>query len=997
MATSSGRLAAVAAKCGAAFVAGALLMLAVQSIPVASPGLGALPPASPAALAAAPDAGGGCLGLTANTPQLPSIINPRLLEGLSPFQQQLISNLALEWGRDLPSVCFAPDTPAATVRSFYQNRGVASRQRLSTRWSTTATNGSGLQQGDATTLTWSIVPDGTSIPGDASIPTEVTSGSNLKAFFDGIYGSSATWQPILAEVFARWSEVTGVTYVYQATDDGAAFPSSPGVLNTRGDIRLSGHFIDGPSNILAYNYYPNGGDMVIDTGDTFFNNTTSSSIRLKNVLSHEHGHGLGLDHVCPLNNTKLMEPFINTNFSGPQVDDVLGGNRGYGDRFGNNDTVGNATNLGTLANGLTTVADLSIDDNGDTDFHKFTVAASKRVSITLRPTGGTYLEGADANSDSCATSAGISFAAQSIKNLGFELISIDSTTVLSTANSAAAGSNETLTDYVLTPGAGTYYVRVFGDTVDNAQLYALDVTINDTAAASTVLNVTSTTANGAYGAGTVIPISVTFNEAVTVVGVPLLLLETGTTDTSATYASGSGTTTLVFNHTVLTGSSSADLDYASTSALSLNGGTIKNAGNTSATLTLPAPGAAGSLGANKALVINAPALTVTNVTSSTVNGTYGASATIPISVTFSEAATVTGTPSLLLETGFTDASATYTSGSGTTTLIFTYTVVAGHNSADLDYASASALSLNGGTISSATNISAVLTLPSPGAAGSLGANKALVINAPSPPVISSGPTATPSTAGVGQTITLTVAASDANGDALTYAWNFGDGSSGSGASVSHVYTTAGTYTVSVTVSDGNSGTVSGSASVLVSSPSVGSGSDTDGDGFSDDFETLAGTSPTDGASSPLDGETPPAPEDLSLSKLSIKLNFSRPLSDSLSFSGVVALPTGFDFTGELATIDVGGVVRGFELDYRGKSPRDTSTVSISKPRNGFAKYTVKISREDLAADLEDDGLIDDDVLTTVNVPVTLIFNGQILELTPTLSYKAKAGRTGSAK
>ena len=69
----------------------------------------------------------------------------------------------------------------------------------------------------------------------------------------------------------------------------------------------------------------------------------------------------------------------------------------------------------------------------------------------------------------------------------------------------------------------------------------------------------------------------------------------------------------------------------------------------------------------------------------------------------------------------------YTSGSTTTTLTFTYTVVAGNLTFDLDYASAGALALAGGTIADAVGNAATLTLPAPGTANSLGANKALVI------------------------------------------------------------------------------------------------------------------------------------------------------------------------------------------------------------------------------------------------------------------------------
>jgi hypothetical protein len=128
-----------------------------------------------------------------------------------------------------------------------------------------------------------------------------------------------------------------------------------------------------------------------------------------------------------------------------------------------------------------------------------------------------------------------------------------------------------------------------------------------------------------------------------------------------------------------------------------------------------------------------PLTTVTNVTSSTANGTYGVGATISIQVTFSANVTVTGTPQLALNSGGT---ASYTSGSGTNTLTFTYTVATGQNSAKLDYTSTGALSLSGGTIKDGSNVNAVLTLPAPGATGSLGANKNIVIDTTAPTVVS---------------------------------------------------------------------------------------------------------------------------------------------------------------------------------------------------------------------------------------------------------------------
>ena len=79
------------------------------------------------------------------------------------------------------------------------------------------------------------------------------------------------------------------------------------------------------------------------------------------------------------------------------------------------------------------------------------------------------------------------------------------------------------------------------------------------------------------------------HNVITTNGFPQLTLETGTSDAVVNYASGSGGTTLTFNYTVASGHVSGDLDYASTSALALNGGTIKD-GAGMPTLTLASLG-----------------------------------------------------------------------------------------------------------------------------------------------------------------------------------------------------------------------------------------------------------------------------------------------------------------------------------------------------------------------------------------------------------------------
>ena len=118
-----------------------------------------------------------------------------------------------------------------------------------------------------------------------------------------------------------------------------------------------------------------------------------------------------------------------------------------------------------------------------------------------------------------------------------------------------------------------------------------------------VTNITSSTANGSYGPGNTILVQVTFNENVHVVGGPPQLALNVGSSYNINYTSGTGTTTLTFTYVVQVGHISSDLDYFSTTALTLNGGTIKDTAGNSAILTLPAPGASGSLSVNKNLEI----------------------------------------------------------------------------------------------------------------------------------------------------------------------------------------------------------------------------------------------------------------------------------------------------------------------------------------------------------------------------------------------------------
>ena len=132
---------------------------------------------------------------------------------------------------------------------------------------------------------------------------------------------------------------------------------------------------------------------------------------------------------------------------------------------------------------------------------------------------------------------------------------------------------------------------------------------------------------------------------------PKITMETGVTDSAAYYVSGTGTATILFQYVIQSGDSSNDLDYISTSALEENGGTIRDVNFNDAILTLPTPGTAGSLAANKALVIDGIAPTVVSVSSTSLDSTYDVGSVIPITIAFNENVIATGTPQLELSTG----------------------------------------------------------------------------------------------------------------------------------------------------------------------------------------------------------------------------------------------------------------------------------------------------------------------------------------------------------
>ena len=230
----------------------------------------------------------------------------------------------------------------------------------------------------------------------------------------------------------------------------------------------------------------------------------------------------------------------------------------------------------------------------------------------------------------------------------------------------------------------------------------------------TGVTVSSAPSGGAYAIGETIEVTLTFSEAVNVdtsAGAPRLQIDMDPADWGTkwtAYARGSGTTELVFVHTVVEPNYSTQGIAVLANTLELNGGTIRSASGVDAHLAhaglahdanhkvnwqLPPPGA--------------PAVTGVAVTSSPAYGDniYRADETIRVRLTFNQAVdvdTTNGTPRLTIkmDPAYGEKQAGYESGSGTAELTFAHRVAEPNYSSQGIAVLAGTLELNGGTIRS---------------------------------------------------------------------------------------------------------------------------------------------------------------------------------------------------------------------------------------------------------------------------------------------------------
>ncbi|MEO6026182.1 MAG: hypothetical protein ABIR79_04885 [Candidatus Binatia bacterium] len=179
-------------------------------------------------------------------------------------------------------------------------------------------------------------------------------------------------------------------------------------------------------------------------------------------------------------------------------------------------------------------------------------------------------------------------------------------------------------------------------------------------------------------------------------------------------------------------------------------------------------------------------------------------------------------------------------------------------------------------------------------------------------------------------------------------------------------------------------------------------------------ECALGTSPTCGGTCQAGfvcgvvGEAPNpcgcVPGDvLSQKRMAIKLNFSKPLADSVALQAFMPIPADFTVAGRMVAINIGGVVRTFVLDSKGAAKSDGGQIKLAvKSKKGVvaaqdALLSFKASKGNFANDLADEGLINVTTdPTPVEVRAAVRIDTHTFATAVPLTYKAKQGKSGKA-
>ncbi|NIF30162.1 DUF4347 domain-containing protein [Pantoea sp. Tr-811] len=348
-----------------------------------------------------------------------------------------------------------------------------------------------------------------------------------------------------------------------------------------------------------------------------------------------------------------------------------------------NDPAGNA--LALSLNGLGSTANVLIDTTTPyaTGITRVDTTPTNSATVSYRVTFSETVANVDASDFNLIFGGDVTGNIQSVSSLD------GMTYTVTLANLSGTGTVR------LDLKPGTDIADAAGNLVPGGRV-GVSYSIDRVAPSVTAVDVP---ANGTYVAGQNLDFTVHMSEVVqldTSNGSPRLAvtLDNGGT-VYAEYLSGAGSSVLVFRLTITSG----QLDTTGISvgsSLQLNGATLRDAVGNAAQTTL------NGLPATDGILVDAVVPTVATVTLPSP-GAYNAGDVLRFTVNASEPVVVdtsTGTPRLAVNIGGVTRYATYVSGSGTSALVFEYSIQPGNNSTSGISLGAS-IDLDGGSLTDA--------------------------------------------------------------------------------------------------------------------------------------------------------------------------------------------------------------------------------------------------------------------------------------------------------
>ncbi len=335
-------------------------------------------------------------------------------------------------------------------------------------------------------------------------------------------------------------------------------------------------------------------------------------------------------------------------------------------------TIATATATGTITDDeevpTLTISDATATEGSAVEFTvTLSPAADQAVTVAYATTDGT------ATSDAAHEDGADYTAAASDAELTIDAGETSATISIATGNDAVDEDDETFTVTLSDPSSNA----VLG----TDQAATGTIVDNDTDPAEvTGVAFENAPSSGEYVLGDVIEVSVTFDTDVEVTGAPRVRLSMSGTAASTSYAHYDGNestdTVLAFRHTVTADDDDANAISVAANGLELNGGTINNKG-TSVAAVLDHDAVQG--GDIRTRWVESIAITSEPEVGELVpEGIYGPGEEVSFTVTFSAAVTVDdsgGDPVLIVAASDgTRQEAAYASGSGTTALVFEWTV-----------------------------------------------------------------------------------------------------------------------------------------------------------------------------------------------------------------------------------------------------------------------------------------------------------------------------------